>query len=382
MRVTDAAANYGDFPAGLSRVNGEFVFDRSRLLFDKVTAESGGGTLSLSGSWSYGETPARYDITAMARHVRIRYPEGMSWLADGTLRFSGTPQAGILSGRIVVQRLLLGANVDLATLIVASHDAPHGPATSSAFLRNLQFDIAVDSSPDARLEWTGARVQVEGSLRVRGTWEHPVLLGNIHLLGGEMTFRGNRYTLSRGDINFANPFRLDPVLNVEATATIQQYEVTLDFTGPASHLSLSYRSDPPLPASDIVALLALGTTGEESALRPSTPTGGTNYGATALLTEAISSQLGGRIERLFGISRFRVDPFLAGTATPQNAAARVTIEQQVAHDLTITYSSNATSDQEQVIQVAYALRREVSIVFLRDNNGTYSLEVKFTKRFK
>ena len=77
-----------------------------------------------------------------------------------------------------------------------------------------------------------------------------------------------------------------------------------------------------------------------------------------------------------------MDPFLAGTATPQNAAARVTIEQQVAHDLTITYSSNATSDQEQVIQVAYALRREVSIVFLRDNNGTYSLEVKFTKRFK
>ncbi len=381
VQVTDAAANYGDFPAGLSHMTGEFVFDRSRLVFDHVTAEAGGGTLALAGSVSYAESPARYEITVAAKSVRIRYPEGLSWLAGGTLRLTGTTLAGTLSGRIVVGRLLLGPNADLATLILASQEAPRGPATSSAFLRNLQFDIQADSSPDARLEWTGARVQIEGSLRVRGTWEHPILLGHLHLLGGEMDFRGNRYTLSRGDINFANPFRMDPVLNVEATTTINQYEITLDFTGPASHLSLAYRSDPPLPSSDVVALLALGTTGEESALRSSTASA-QNYGATALLSEAISSQLGGRIERLFGISRFRVDPFLAGTATEQNPAARITIEQRVTHDLTITYSTNATSNQQQVIQVEYAVRRDVSIIFLRDINGTFGLDVKFKKRFK
>ena len=382
-RFADAAANYGDFPAGLSHLTGELVFDRNRLLFDNVTAEAGGGTLHLSGSVSYGEGPVRYEISASATRVRIRYPEGMSWLMGGTLRLSGTPQAGVLSGRILVDRLLLGQGVDLASLIVVSREPVHGPTTSSAFLRNLQFDISVDSSPDARLEWIGANVQTEGNLRVRGTWDHPILLGHIHLLSGEMDFRGNRYTLSRGDINFANPFRLDPVLNIEATTTIRQYEITLDFTGPASHLSLAYRSDPPLPAGDIVTLLALGTTSPESALRTSgTTPGGQNYGATALLSEAVSSQLGGRIERIFGISRFRIDPFLAGTATEQNAAARVTIEKQVTHDLTVTYSTNTTSDQEQVIQVEYALRRDLSIIALRDNNGTFGLDIKLTKRFK
>jgi translocation and assembly module TamB len=77
-----------------------------------------------------------------------------------------------------------------------------------------------------------------------------------------------------------------------------------------------------------------------------------------------------------------VDPFLAGTGTEQNAAARVTIEEQVTHDLTVTYSTNTTSDQEQVIQVEYAVRRDVSIIALRDNNGTFGLDVKFKKRFK
>src|SRR5437016_9723995 len=75
------------------------------------------------------------------------------------------------------------------------------------------------------------------------------MLGHIHILSGNMTFAVNRYRVTRGDLNFANPFRLDPVLNVEATTTIQQYEITLNFNGPASKLTLAYRSDPPLPAN-------------------------------------------------------------------------------------------------------------------------------------
>jgi translocation and assembly module TamB len=108
---------------------------------------------------------------------------------------------------------------------------------------------------------------------------------------------------------------------------------------------------------------------------------GTSQGASALLSEAVSTGLGGRIERLFGISHFRVDPFLAGTATESSASARVTIEQQVTPDLTITYSSNAASDQQQLIQVEYHVKRDLSIIFLRDINGTYGLDIKFVKHF-
>jgi len=135
-----------------------------------------------------------------------------------------------------------------------------------------------------------------------------------------------------------------------------------------------------LPDTDIIALLAIGSTGEESAYRSQT-SGSQNYGATALLSEAISSGLGGRIEKLFGITHFRVDPFLAGTATESNAAARVTIQQQVTHDMTVTYSSNTSSSQYQLIQVEYSIRRDLSVVFLRDINGTYGFDIKFVRHF-
>lgn len=381
VHLEGASLRYGDFPAGLSNVAGDFNFDTNRMVLDNVVAETGGGHITFSGAVSYGQGQLSYTINARSDQVRIRYPAGMSWLAGGTLRLAGNTQSATLSGRIVVDRLLMAEGFDLASFMVSSKEPATGPSTTSPFLQNLEFDIQAESSPDSRMEWTGARLQTDASLRLRGTWEHPILLGHIHLLSGEMAFRGNQFTIARGDINFANPFRLDPLLNVEATTTIRQYEVTLDFNGPASRLTLAYRSDPPLPSSDIIELLALGQTGEESAARTTT---GQNagVGASALLSEAISSQLGGRIQRLFGVSHFSVGPSVATLNTQQNSIASVTIEQQVTPALVVTYITDITTTQYQVIQMEYTINREFSVVALRDENGTFGLDVVRKTRFK
>jgi translocation and assembly module TamB len=387
VHIESASARVADFPTGMSNITGDLVFDATRLFFENVTAEAGGGTLHLTGGVNYIESPLRYDVNVRSDRVRIRYPEGMSWLVGGTLRLTGTPSSGVLSGRVVVERVTLTEGLEVAGVLVSSKGSISGPSTSSTFLRNLQFDIAALSGPDARMEWPGAELEAEANLRVRGTWEHPILLGHIHILSGDLAFHGDRYRVTRGDMNFANPFRLDPVLNVEATTTIQQYEITLNFNGPASKLTLAYRSDPPLPANDIVTLLALGQTSSEASLRG----GGTGTsqsatsGASAILSEAVSSQLGGRLEKLFGITRFRVDPGLAevgSTGSSQNAAARVTVEQQVTRNLTITYVSNVGSTQQQVIQVEYNIDRNVSVVALRDQNGTFGIDIKIKKHFQ
>src|SRR5271156_5264516 len=359
VHVDNASVRATVFPTGLSALKGDLIFDATRAFFQGVTAEVSGGTLNLTGSVSYADQPVRYDVSVRTDRVRIRYPEGMSWLVAGTLRLTGTPDAGLMSGKVVVERVNLAQGVETVAVLFSGKEGISGPSTDSAFLRNLQFDIVGQSAPDARMEWPGAELEADADLRVRGTWEHPILLGHIHILSGDLFFAGNRYRVSRGDINFADPFRLDPVLNVEATTTIQQYEVTLNFNGPSSKLALSYRSDPPLPANDIITLLALGQTSSEASSR-SVGTSQNNSGATALLSEAISSQLGGRVERLFGITRFRVDPGLTTigqTATDQNPAARVTVEQQVSGNLTITYVSNVGSTQQQVIQVEYNISR-------------------------
>jgi translocation and assembly module TamB len=384
IHIDNASMRVSDFPTGLSAMKGDFTFDDTRLLFNDLTAQAGGGTLHISGSLNYAERPLRYDVTARSDGTRIRYPEGMSWLTGGTLRLTGSKDGAQLSGRVTVQRVTLSQGLEVAGVLVSAKEGISGPSTNSPFLRNLQFDIQAVSTPDARMEWPGAELDAEADIRVRGTWEHPILLGHIHVLSGELLFHGNRYSVARGDINFANPFRLDPVINVEATTIIQQYEITLNFNGPASKLTLAYRSDPPLPANDIVTLLALGQTSSEATVRSAGVTQSSTSGASALLSEAISSQLGGRLEKLFGITNFRVDPGLTAvgsTGLSQNAAARVTVQQRVTRNLTVTYVSNVGTTQQQVIQVEYNVNRNVSIIGLRDYNGTFGIDVIFKKRF-
>jgi translocation and assembly module TamB len=381
LKLTNVSARSSDFPTGLSNLKGDLVFDANRLFFENLTGEAGGGQISLTGSVNYSDKPLRYDISAKTDRLRIRYPEGMSWLVGGSLRLTGTMDGGYLTGKVLVQRVTLNEGLESAGILVSS--ASPGGTSVSSFLRNLQFDIEAASTPDSRMEWPGAHLEAEASLRVRGTAEHPILLGHIHVVSGELFFHDSKYRVARGDLNFANPFRLDPVISVEATTTIQQYEITLNFSGQASKMSLSYRSDPPLPANDIVTLLAMGQTSSEVATRTGGVTQPGSAGASALLSEAISSQLGGRVERLFGITRFRVDPGLAGlgvNGSGQNAAARVTVEQQVTRNLTVTYVSNVSSTQQQVIQVEYNVTRTISVVGLRDQNGTFGIDIVFKKR--
>jgi len=384
VHIESASARMADFPTGLSAIKGDLIFDATRLSFNNLTAEAGGGTLTLTGSVNYADRPIRYDISAKTERTRIRYPEGMSWQVAGNLRLSGTPESAVLSGKVIVDRANLSGGLETAGALIASREYGGPP---SSFLQNLQFDIEALSTPDARMEWPNAELEADANLRVRGTWEHPILLGHIHVLSGDLYFHGNRYRVARGDLNFARPLNIDPDINIEATTTIQQYEITLNFSGPASKLNLSYRSDPPLPGNDIVTLLTLGQTSSEAEVRA----GGTGAsqspgsGASAILSEAISSQLGGRLERLFGITKLRVDPGLAGvgsTGSEQSAAARVTVEQQVTRNLTITYVSNVSSTQQQVIQVEYNVNRNVSIVALRDQNGTFGIDFKIKKRFQ
>src|SRR5467141_3724182 len=63
VQIENASARVADFPTGLSAIKGDVVFDATRLYFENMNAESGGGMLHLSGSVNYAESPLRYDVS-------------------------------------------------------------------------------------------------------------------------------------------------------------------------------------------------------------------------------------------------------------------------------------------------------------------------------
>ena len=133
-----------------------------------------------------------------------------------------------------------------------------------------------------------------------------------------------------------------------------------------------------------MALLATGTSPASDptllSQQTATPQSWQQMGASALLGQAISSPVTGRLQRFFGVSQLRIDPTLPGVEI-NNPQARLTLEQQVTPEITFTYITNVTSSNPQVVRVEWALSKQWSVVALREENGVFGMDFFFKKRF-
>jgi translocation and assembly module TamB len=384
LELADASVSFVDLPNGLSHINGSLVFAQDRMQIEKLTAQTGGGVLNVGGFLAY-RNGLYFDLTATGKDVRLRYPPGVSSSADATLRYTGSARGSLLSGDIVVTRFGMNPHFDFANYLAQSKKAPI-ISTLNPFLDNMRLDLHVTSTPELRVETSLAKLSGDVDLHVRGTAARPAIVGRVNIAEGDVYFKGTKYRLERGDITFSNPLSIEPVVNLDMSARVQGYDVTIGLHGEPTGgkgLSMTYRSDPPLSNNDIIALLAFGRTRDQTlytATQPGQSADSANA-SNAILGEALNSTFSDRVQRLFpGGSRVTIDPQFIGAEN--NPSARVTIEQQINNNLTFTYITSLTQSAETVIQVEYNIDKNVSIVAVRDQNGVLGFDVHIRRRKK
>lgn len=386
MEVKDATVYHRDFSNGVDKANGLVTFDRNRALLQNLTAQSGGGELKLSGFVTFGtkDEPMSYRLNSQADKVRIRYPEGASTTVNANMSLTGTARQSLMSGTVTVLRSGFTARTDIGAALLEPAKPVQAP-TGNAILQGMQFDVRVNSAPNLQLETSltsglGATID----LRVRGSPIKPVVLGNVAVTQGEINFFGTRYNITRGTVSFFNSARVEPVLDLDLETSVRAVTVNLNVSGPMDKLNITYRSDPPLQTQDIIALLAVGRTPGSTTVAPQSNVAsvgsGVYAGTETLLGQAVSAGVSSRLNRFFGVSRVKIDPQLTGLdSTPQ---ARLTIEQQISRDITLTYVTNLTGALQQLVRLQWDVSRAWSVTGTRDENGVIGADILFRKRFK
>ncbi|HWX56866.1 MAG TPA: translocation/assembly module TamB domain-containing protein [Verrucomicrobiae bacterium] len=376
--LSDGVISVAGLPNGLSQIKGRMVFAQDRMQIETLTAHTGGGTLMLGGFIAY-RNGVYFDVTANGSDVRLRYPPGVSASADASLRYTGSAQSSLLSGDVTILRFAMNPHFDFAQYLARGKNALTSTA-QNPFLDNMRLDVHVVSTPELRVETSLAKLSGDANLRIRGTMANPGLLGRVNIAEGDISFSGTKYRLQRGDITFNNPLAVQPVIDVEMAARVQGYEITIGFHGSFDRLNITYRSDPPLPSSDIIALLAFGRTRKDSVYTTRTITT-LDAPSAVVLDQALNSASNSRLQKVFGVGRIKIDPQAGGPEN--NPSTRVTIEQQFSNNITLTYLTNvAQSQSQQVIQMEYNINRNLSIVAVRDQNGILGFDVHFRQRKK
>ena len=385
IELKDVSVSHAQFPNSISKANGVVNLEGNGASVQSLTAESGGGKVTVSGFVRFGDG-ASIGLRLKAFGVRVPLQQGASVVAEGDLRLTGSTQSSLVSGTIQVDKISYSPQSDLGSLLSSSTPPDQQINNHSSLLDGMRLDVRLRTSPSLVVQASGAQnVQAEADLRVRGTASRPAMIGRVLISEGQLTFFGSTYTVNSGTIAFFNPNRIEPVLNIRLQTLARGVEVVLNVTGPVDNMKLSYTSDPPLQFQEIVALLASGKTPTSDptllANQPSAPVQNfQQMGESAIVSKALADPISNRLQRVFGVSQFKIDPsFTGGSQLP---TAQLTLQQQITTNVTFTYTTALSDPNSTLVRVEWAFNPRWSAVGTRDQNGIVSLSFLYKRQFR
>jgi hypothetical protein len=139
--------------------------------------------------------------------------------------------------------------------------APTEPtAAVPAPFRDWALDLKIATESPFLIRGNLATGQVFVKLDIGGTVAKPRPDGEATIWKTEAKLPFSSLNIQKGTVKFRpdNPF--DPVLNIRGESTIRPYEVKVYIYGPVSNPKILPTSNPPLPETEIMTLVATGTT--------------------------------------------------------------------------------------------------------------------------
>ena len=385
LELREASLSHALLPNGLSHVNGVLLLNGNSASVRELTAESGGGKVSLSGFVAFRDT-VRLGLRASAANVRVRLQQGVSAVADGNISLAGTTRASVASGTVTLDRVTYAPQSDFGLALTRVAPPVQVPSAPSPLLENMKLDIRVRTSPSISFQSSLAQnLQADADLHIRGTASQIGVLGRASITAGQIVFFGATYTVNSGTISFYNPLRIEPVLNLSLETEAKGVSVVLTVTGPLDNMKLAYTSDPPLQFQEIVALLTTGRTPTSDptllANQPSQPSQSyEQMGESAIVSKALADPVANRLQRVFGVSQLKIDPtFASGSALPQ---AQLTLQQRIANNITFTYVTPLNDPNTQIIRAEWAMNQQWAAMATRDQNGIFSIKLLYKKQFR
>jgi autotransporter translocation and assembly factor TamB len=403
--VTGGRLRHMWLPRAIDAINGRVTFSGNSVRLEDVKATIGrgpvrfGGRIGLTGLW-----PSQLDLTFNGEDMELRYTAGeFRSVLDADLSLRGSLDDPTLSGLVTVKRGEMGRSLDrsmgLTELygVAAAAAAPAGPAPSApATSFPLRFDVKLSAPATIDMDNKLGRLTASADVRLRGTYDKPVLEGRAEVDRGEVWFEGRRYVVSRGTVDFPNPSKIEPYFDVEAETRVrapgQTYQVTLRATGTVASFDWDLSSDPPLPEVDILALLlgdSLSTQDAElRALRaPDTAEQSLVASSSArMLASRQQSNVRKAVEQTFGLDSLQITPFFVDPNSQTarfSPGARVTIGKRISDRVYLTYSRSLSSaSRDQVILLEYDQSDRLSWVLSQNEDQTYALDVRVRYVFK
>jgi len=397
MRNASASAFIGTERINFERLQGRIIFTSNQAQIDELTGFLGGGRFNASGGAVLGDNLQlnAYRLALRGTNVTVPLPKDFLTTGDAEIEINGRRENGQLgtyiSGRLNARRSLYTQDIDLADVISGRREGSITQTDGNSSLGEVNLDLTVEGRNALVVRNNLADLTASLSLRVTGDLDAPQVAGRITADRGTLFYRNDRYEIQRGELVFPpNTNGIEPVVNLQAETEISGYQIFINLNGPLTdteNLSAQLRSNPALPQTDVISLVTTGSLANTDNGIPTLAQSGINTAAELLTDQIINKPIAKATDKLFGLNKFQLDPIISGQRNP---GARLTVGRQINRNLAVTYSTNLSEDQNQVLALEYRVSNKLSFVAQYEqrplnnvtrNKDVFSFEVRLRRRF-
>jgi autotransporter translocation and assembly factor TamB len=360
-----------NFSHSLDNFQATLTFDNMKFNLQSMSGEMGGGKVDGNGQLEIEQGKLQgLTFNLQGKSMRLYPMDRVSCQvnADLTLKYlsnklflSGT--LGFLSAnwqREIDEPMVFNTHADLST-------------AESKIREMLQLDINMNGE-NIQINNSLGRINGKFKLKLSGTAGFPVLLGTFDGNQGEIHFSDRSFNLLKAKLVFNDNLSIDPLITIESEAFIQNYRIRFDIKGRASSAKPELVSSPPLPPQEVLALVSLG----EAFIRKGSQEISSQLGSTALITTELGKEIKNRANQLLGINLLRIDPILNSQSAYDTS--RLTIGTSITKNLIVVYSTKLSTTRQEVYYLQYQLSPAVSLIYMKNEEGRYSLDLRLRKR--
>lgn len=263
LQLSDGAGRIRGLPPFLA-IAAEARLEPDLVLhLDRCAVELGAEALELTGSVDLAKDDPEVELAARGENVLLVRNRDAKLRADVDVKVAGPVSRLEVVGDLALRQGRLVKPLELLDFELRDQ----GPERREGLqlfrlteppLDAMQFDLRVTAAEAFEIDNNVAKGSLRPDLRLTGTGEVPILLGNLYVDRTRVDLPASKITVRSGTITFeeADPFR--PRLSLQGEARILGYDVDVLVLGTSSDPEIVLSSVPPLPSEDLVLLVLTG----------------------------------------------------------------------------------------------------------------------------
>lgn len=370
--------SFPNFPHAMDNFEADIIFKGMHITLRSLSGTMGGGRMECQGRVDIEDGQLKdLSVALLGKKMRIYPMDRTSCLMDTRdLALRYVDGRLLLQGDLIFSSVLWGREVDEP--IVFNTDPSLAPA-GSGILGLLQYDLHLIGKEDIRIDTGMVKGQGQFDLHLSGNPRYPRLSGLIEGKQGYLVLADNKFEIIKARVKFSDKAQSELTVDVESETLIKNYRIKFTAKGTYSHLKPEFQSSPPLPPRDILTLLSLG----ELYRRPSATDlrSQLGEGTSGLIAAEITDQIKKRTRKIFGDYVLKIDPYISNiTGTSLEETSRVIIGKSIAPNFLIVYSTNFSTQRQQVLYFQYQLTSSLSLIGMRNEEGRFSIDIRYRKR--